>query len=134
MKLAVLYALLALIATGINIAAQDVTLRLYDGPGHLWASVVCGTGTGLVVKYALDKRYIFRYRARNVAHDGRTFILYTFMGLLTTTIFWGCEFAFHAWFEGSPGMRYLGGIIGLAVGYAAKYRLDKRYVFIEAKA
>ncbi|HMU91334.1 MAG TPA: GtrA family protein, partial [Pseudomonadales bacterium] len=26
-------------------------------------------------------------------------------------------------------MRYLGGIIGLAIGYLAKYHLDKRYVF-----
>jgi hypothetical protein len=26
-------------------------------------------------------------------------------------------------------MRYLGGIIGLAIGYLTKYRLDKRYVF-----
>jgi hypothetical protein len=26
-------------------------------------------------------------------------------------------------------MRYLGGIIGLAIGYLMKYRLDRRYVF-----
>jgi hypothetical protein len=26
-------------------------------------------------------------------------------------------------------MRYLGGLIGLAIGYWTKYRLDKRYVF-----
>ena len=26
-------------------------------------------------------------------------------------------------------MRYVGGVIGLAIGYWAKYRLDKRFVF-----
>ena len=26
-------------------------------------------------------------------------------------------------------MRYLGGVLGLAIGYLAKYHLDKRYVF-----
>ena len=26
-------------------------------------------------------------------------------------------------------MRYLGGVIGLAIGYLTKYHLDKRYVF-----
>jgi hypothetical protein len=27
-------------------------------------------------------------------------------------------------------MRYLGGVIGLAIGYLTKYHLDKRFVFI----
>ena len=26
-------------------------------------------------------------------------------------------------------MRYLGGVIGLMIGYIIKYQLDKRYVF-----
>jgi hypothetical protein len=28
-------------------------------------------------------------------------------------------------------MRYTGGFIGLAIGYAWKYRLDKKYVFVD---
>lgn len=134
MPIAPLYTLLAIAATAANIGAQDALLLLYDGPGHLWASVAFGTAVGLVLKYVLDKRYIFRFRARNAAHDGRTFVLYAVMGLVTTTIFWGFEFAFHAWFNGSRSMRYLGGAIGLALGYAAKYQLDKRYVFTGAAA
>ena len=129
MQVTLLYALLAVAATAANIGAQDALLGLYGGPGHLWASVVFGTAFGLVLKYALDKRYIFRFRARNAAHDGRTFVLYATMGLVTTAIFWSFEFAFHAWFDGSRGMRYLGGVLGLTLGYAAKYQLDKRYVF-----
>ena len=127
-KLAINYAIFALIATAANIGAQDVVIRAYSGAFDILASVVVGTGVGLVVKYILDKRYIFRFRARNVAHDTQTFALYTVMGLATTVIFWGFEFGFHHIFE-TKEMRYLGGVIGLAIGYLTKYHLDKRYVF-----
>lgn len=127
-QLAVNYAIFALIATAANIGAQDLFIRAYSGAFAVLASVVVGTGVGLVVKYILDKRYIFRFRARSIAHDTRTFALYTVMGLATTVIFWGFEFGFHHIFE-TKKMRYLGGVIGLAIGYLAKYHLDKRYVF-----
>ena len=127
-KLAINYAIFALIATAANIGAQDLVIRTYSGAFDILASVVVGTGVGLVVKYILDKRYIFRFRARNVAHDTQTFALYTVMGLATTVNFWGFEFGFHHIFE-TKEMRYLGGVIGLAIGYLTKYHLDKRYVF-----
>lgn len=126
--LAINYTIFALIATAANISAQDLVIRIYGGAFGVLISVVVGTGVGLVVKYILDKRYIFRFRARNVAHDTQTFALYTVMGLATTVVFWGFEFGFHHIFE-TKEMRYLGGVIGLAIGYLTKYHLDKRYVF-----
>ena len=68
-KLAVKYAIFALIATAANIGAQDLVVRAYNGTGAIVASIVAGTGVGLVVKYLLDKRYIFRFRAASVAHE-----------------------------------------------------------------
>jgi putative flippase GtrA len=127
-KLTINYAIFALIATAANIGAQDLVIRSYSGAFDILASVIVGTGVGLVVKYILDTRYIFRFRARSVAHDTQTFALYTVMGLATTVIFWGFEFGFHHVFE-TKEMRYLGGVIGLAIGYLTKYHLDKRYVF-----
>ena len=127
-KLAINYAIFALIATAANIGAQDLVIRTYSGAFDILASVIVGTGVGLVVKYILDKLYIFRFQARSVAHDTQTFALYTVMGLATTVIFWGFEFGFHHIFE-TKEMRYLGGVIGLAIGYLTKYHLDKRYVF-----
>jgi drug/metabolite transporter (DMT)-like permease len=127
-RLAVTYAIFALIATAANIGAQDVVIRAYGGALAVYVSVVVGTIVGLVVKYILDKRYIFRFRPRSLAHDTQTFALYAIMGLVTTAVFWGFEFGFHCAFE-TKGMRYLGGVIGLAIGYVAKYHLDKRYVF-----
>lgn len=128
MKLAINYTILALIATAANIGTQDLVVRNYSGDFDLLASVVLGTCVGLVVKYTLDKHYIFHFRARSVAHDTQTFAIYTVMGLATTIIFWGFEFGFHHIFE-TKEMRYLGGTCGLAIGYLTKYHLDKRYVF-----
>jgi putative flippase GtrA len=126
--LAISYGIFALIATAANIGAQDVVTRLYSGPWQIVTSMLVGTGVGLVVKYLLDKRYIFRFKAQSVAHDTQTFALYTLMGLLTTAVFWGFEWGFHLAFE-TKEMRYFGGVIGLTIGYLAKYHLDKRFVF-----
>lgn len=128
MKLTIRYVMFAVIATMANIGAQDIVIRGYSGTFDIAFSVAVGTVVGLVVKYMLDKRYIFCFQTRNTAHDIQTFSLYALMGLAMTAIFWGFEFGFHYAFH-SKESRYLGGVIGLAIGYAIKYQLDKRYVF-----
>jgi putative flippase GtrA len=51
------------------------------------------------------------------------------MGLVTTAIFWATEYAFWlVW--GTQLMREVGAVLGLAVGYIAKYQLDRRFVFV----
>ncbi len=133
MKLAISYTIFAIIATIANIGAQDIVVRNYSGAFDIVISVLAGTAVGLVVKYVLDKRYIFNFQARNAIHDSQTFALYTLMGLVTTAIFWGFEFGCQHVFQ-SKEYRYLGGVIGLAIGYVAKYHLDKRYVFRKGPA
>lgn len=127
-RLALVYALLALVATLVNLGVQDLAIRIWSGAYAVTIALIAGTAAGLVVKYVLDKRYIFRFRARDAAHDSKTFLLYSVMGLATTVIFWGFELGFDYLF-GTKHMRYLGGAIGLAIGYVTKYYLDKRYVF-----
>lgn len=133
MKLALCYTLFACIASACNIAAQEITTRYYSGFYAISLSIIVGTAVGLLVKYILDKRYIFKFQSNSMAHNGLTFLLYTLMGLLTTLIFWGFELGFNYLFQ-TKQMRYLGGIIGLAIGYLAKYHLDKRFVFRKVKA
>lgn len=128
MKLAITYAILAFIATVANIGAQDLVIRGYSGAFDVLFSMAAGTGIGLIVKYILDKHFIFRFRAASAIHDGKVFTLYALMGLATTTIFWGFEIGFDHFFA-TKEMRYFGGMIGLAIGYLTKYHLDKRYVF-----
>lgn len=122
------YCIFSLIATLANIGVQDVIVHLCsDSPGVL-LSVLAGTAVGLVVKYGLDKRYIFRFRVRGMAHESKVFVLYTLMGVITTSIFWGLEYGFHLLFQ-EKDMRYLGAVLGLTIGYVIKFFLDKRYVF-----
>ena len=128
MKLAITYSLFALIATLANISVQDVVVRLYSGSLQVPISIIAGTSVGLLIKYLLDKRFIFHFQADNAMHDTKTFMLYLLMGILTTSIFWGFEFGFDHLFH-SKELRYLGGSIGLAIGYVAKYHLDKHFVF-----
>lgn len=128
LKLAMLYSAFAIVATFCNILAQDICSYIYSGPFYILISIIIGTGVGLVIKYILDKKYIFKYKTQNAQHDGKVFILYTIMGIFTTIIFWGFEFGFHAIFA-TKEMRYMGGVIGLMIGYICKYYLDKRFVF-----
>lgn len=128
MRLALVYALLAIVATVANIATQDTFLRFYQGSYAIALSVMAGTLVGLILKYSLDKRFIFSFQAKDAGHDSRVFLLYACTGVFTTLLFWGMELAFHLIFE-TREMRYLGGIIGLAAGYWLKFELDKRFVF-----
>jgi putative flippase GtrA len=128
MRLAIVYAIIALIATAANLGAQALSVRVWTGLWHIEISVLVGTAVGLVLKYVLDKIFIFRFKADDALHDLQTFILYTGMGVVTTLLFWGFEFGFYQAFQ-DKSLRYLGGLIGLVLGYWAKYHLDKRFVF-----
>lgn len=125
------YALFAVIATVANLGIQRLVMRLGEQTPVFLAAVVLGTLVGLVIKYALDKRWIFFDAGTGLKQHGRKFGLYTAMGLVTTAIFWGAESAF--WFIWhTEVMRELGAVLGLAVGYAVKYWLDRRFVFTDA--
>ncbi|MCF8131453.1 MAG: GtrA family protein [Deltaproteobacteria bacterium] len=113
----------------VNIVSQDMVVRVYKGVFWLYVSIGLGTLTGLLVKYFLDKKYIFSYSTQNLFEDGQKFVLYSIMGICTTLIFWSAELGFEFFF-GTKGMRYLGGVIGLCLGYWIKYNLDKQFVFV----
>ena len=87
---------------------------------------------GLVLKYILDKRWIFYDISIGVEMNKKKFTLYSAMGIFTTIIFWGTETVFWVVWQ-TDMMRELGAIIGLSVGYVVKYRLDSRYVFTNAR-
>jgi len=123
-----LYTLFAVAATLANIASQELTLLAYRGTQALILAIMVGTAVGLVTKYLLDRRYIFRVADRPLNKDSTQFLAYTFTGLFTTVIFWGTELAFDMIFA-TREARYTGAVLGLACGYIIKYQLDRRYVF-----
>lgn len=124
------YAAFAVIATIANLATQRFVLQFGETVVHFAWAVGGGTIVGLVIKYVLDKRWIFFDLERGVKNHGRKFSLYTAMGLVTTLIFWGTETAFWLIWK-TEMMRELGAILGLSIGYVVKYNLDRRFVFTD---
>ena len=130
-KIAVMYTLFAVLSTAINIGSQMLSVWIYEGPLSVEISILVGTVMGLPLRYSLEKRYIFNFTSKNLVHDGKLFVFYSAMGVITTLIFWGTEYAFHLVYD-TDLMRYLGGIIGLSTGFYVKYQLDKKYVFVNS--
>lgn len=122
------YTLFAVLATLANLGAQRLVLLLGEGALMFAIALLFGTGVGLVVKYILDKRWIFFDQSSDHA---KKFTLYAAMGIMTTVIFWGTETAFWLIWQ-SHSMRELGAVLGLMVGYMVKYQLDRRFVFTDA--
>lgn len=128
-KIGVLYSLFAGLSTFVNIGSQMLSMLIYNGIHAIEISIFIGTLAGLPLRYILEKRFIFSFQPKDLKHDGELFVLYSLMGIFTTIVFWGAEYAFHLLFA-SDLMRYLGGILGLAIGYFIKYQLDRRFVFM----
>jgi putative flippase GtrA len=87
---------------------------------------------GLVVKFTLDKRFIFFDTSKGLKAQGELLSRYSITGIVTTLIFWGSETAFWAIWR-TEFMRELGAILGLGIGYIMKFNLDQRYVFVNIK-
>ncbi|HBZ43295.1 MAG TPA: polysaccharide biosynthesis protein GtrA [Maritimibacter sp.] len=124
------YAIFAAIATVANLATQRAVLAFGEGGMVFAVAVAAGTLVGLVIKYILDKRWIFFDVSTGAKAHGQKFTLYTAMGLVTTAIFWGTETLFWLVWQ-TDLMREAGAILGLAVGYVVKYNLDRRFVFTD---
>lgn len=122
------YTAFAILATLANLATQRVVMASGENAYHFAGAVGLGTIVGLVVKYILDKRWIFMDFEGGLQANSRQFSLYMVMGIATTAIFWGTETLFWVTWR-TDLMREVGAIIGLSVGYVVKYNLDKRFVF-----
>ncbi len=94
-------------------------------------AIVVGTLVGLVIKYVLDKRWIFFDTTTGAVRHGRMFALYSALGIATTLIFWLSETVFWMLWK-THAMRELGAVLGLTIGYFVKFNLDQRYVFRRA--
>ena len=135
MRRMLLYGFFALLSTAMNLGAQQTAVVLLAGrvSDVLHASLLCGTAAGFASKYLLDKRFVFCDRSARRRDEARKVVLYGVFSVATTVIFWGCELGFLRAF-GTPAAKYAGAVIGLAMGYAAKFVLDRRFTFTDAQA
>jgi len=129
--LAIRYAAFAAIASVANLATQRLVFATTDLEIRFLIALVAGTGVGLVLKYVLDKKWIFFDAAQPLAAESRKFSLYTLTGIATTLIFWGTEALFWQIWQ-TQFMRETGAVLGLTAGYIIKYQLDRRFVFRKA--
>jgi putative flippase GtrA len=121
------YVLFAVIAGAMNLGAQAITFAL--APAYpLALSIVVGTAVGFVVKYLLDKKYIFFDDYSGAGAEARKVVLYGSFSVAMTLVFWAFEIGFFAiW--GTDAAKFSGAVIGLAIGNYAKYLLDRTFTF-----
>ncbi|TCT02155.1 GtrA family protein [Aquabacter spiritensis] len=125
-----LYLLFAALATLANLAAQEAVLQI---PGaRLELSILAGTAAGFVLKYLLDKIFVFDDAYSGHGRELRKVLVYGAFSVGTTLVFWAFEIAFWTLF-GTDFAKYAGAVIGLAIGYGAKFLLDRAFVFTERR-
>ena len=127
-KVFFLYAFFAILASLINLTAQRFVLSFGKSNFLFITAILIGTFLGLLVKFFLDKKWIFKYKIRGLRNQSFKFGIYSVMGIFTTIIFWFTETIFWKIWQ-TDNMREIGALIGLGFGYIIKYHLDKRFVF-----
>jgi putative flippase GtrA len=98
------------------------------GEAVFWAALAAGTAAGFLLKYLLDKNFIFHHTPPTAGAGLATIFLYGVTAVITTLIFWGVQYLFTL-FGPEDFWKYAGGVCGLVPGYLVKYFLDKRFVF-----
>jgi len=120
------YVVFCAMATLANLGVQYLASESFGQP--LIICLFSGTAVGLVLKYVLDRNFIFDGRGVGLRRDSARFLVYSLFGLLTTLLFWAVEWAVARLFH-HPISMYVGGALGLIIGYIIKYHLDRRWVF-----
>ncbi|MFL5203204.1 MAG: GtrA family protein [Microvirga sp.] len=126
------YVVFAGIATLVNLATQEAVVRIAP-LSPLALSIVMGTVTGFILKYLLDKKWVFDDGYSGHRRELQKITLYGVFSVFTTLVFWSFEVAFWVIWR-TDFAKYTGAVIGLAIGYAAKFVLDRAFVFKERQA
>ena len=121
------YILFAILATTVNIFFQYLSFLLIEHKYELYIAMLNGTILGMILKYYLDKNFIFYY-VKKEFNIKNIFLLYIFTSIFTTILFWAIELWF-SYYVNINYSEYLGALVGLTLGYSLKYLLDKQLVF-----
>ena len=127
-KIILKYIFFAIFATFANLLTQRIILSFFQTNFFFLVAILLGTFVGLIIKFYLDKTFIFFDRTKDLKNIGQKFSLYSTNGIFSTIIFWGTESIFWIIWQ-KDNMREIGAILGLSIGYIMKFKLDKKYVF-----
>lgn len=120
------------VSISINLGIQYISLLIYSGKFAIYFAMFFGTISAFIVKFILDKFFVFQFKSESLKQDLSKFILYTALSVITTLIFWITEILFNKLFN-YEWAKYVGALLGLILGYTMKYWLDKNFVFISRK-
>lgn len=122
------YSCFAFLATLANIFTQRIIMSFKQTNLFFIFAILIGTIVGLIIKFFLDKKWIFFDNTSGIKLQSLKFGVYTSMSIISTLVFWVTEILF--WVIGqTEHMREIGALIGLTFGYIIKYNLDRRFVF-----
>jgi len=127
-RLLIKYIFFSILATAVNLLSQRLIISENFDTNNYIIGVLFGTIAGLLLKYFLDKNFIFYENEKRIKQNLKKFSFYSLNGVLTTIVFWSIETIFYFVFK-TTLMREIGAIVGLSFGYSIKYFLDKKYVF-----
>ena len=126
------YVIFAILATIANLGTQEIVIRTVP-VAPLTVSIIMGTAAGFILKYLLDKKWVFDDGYSGHRQELQKITLYGVFSVFTTLVFWSFEVAFWVIWR-TDFAKYTGAVIGLAIGYAAKFVLDRAFVFKERQA
>lgn len=64
MNIAIRYIFFAITSLIVNLLFQYISFYIYNGFLSLYIAMFCGTIAGLILKYILDKKYIFYHKPK----------------------------------------------------------------------
>jgi putative flippase GtrA len=126
------YVIFAILATIANLGTQEIVIRTVP-VAPLTVSIIMGTAAGFILKYLLDKKWVFDDGYSGHRQELQKITLYGVFSVFTTLVFWGFEVAFWLIWR-TDFAKYTGAVLGLAIGYVAKFVLDRTFVFKERRA
>lgn len=124
------YVITAVLSIAANLLAQQVTV-IGAPAAPLMVSIVVGTLVGFLAKYVADKAWTFREAYTTPAAEAQRITVSGLFSVGTTLIFWAFELGFFFVWQ-TDFAKYTGAVIGLSIGYTAKFWLDRRHVFRDA--
>ena len=89
---------------------------------------ILAVGITYIVKFTLDKFIVFKIMDKNIQKTSKEFTKYFFFAILTTIENIGIQFIMTN-FLMTP--LEISMIVALSLGYATKFLLDRKYVFLE---
>lgn len=116
------YILFCLISIFLNLLTQEFFLIFFNS---YVISILFGTVIGFLIKFYLDKNFIF---LKSSSFSFNQLFTYTFTAIFSTIIFWSVEIFFLIYFQNNM-MKILGGFLGLILGYTLKFKLDYKLTF-----